>query len=166
MASVVITKIVLNNFKSYGQETIDNVDPFLNVIVGKNGHGKSNIHHGKPKITSAFAENFRVKLAPNSTLIWVEYWTEIPSCSGLTFEALLFLLTDLTNGTGKIDVKTYMNEVNKAEEMSVIATLLVKNNQMVSLQEDSSLLKFAKLLDPRWLTYPSFLMEKLPSKKG
>ena len=50
----------------------------------------------------------------------------------LTFEALLFLLTDLTNGTGKIDVKTYMNEVNKAEEMSVIATLLIKNNQMVS----------------------------------
>lgn len=47
MASVVITKIVLNNFKSYGQETLDNVDPQLNVIVGKNGHGKSNIHHGK-----------------------------------------------------------------------------------------------------------------------
>jgi len=50
----------------------------------------------------------------------------------LTFEALLFLLTDLTNGTGKIDVKTYMNEVNKAEEMSVIATIEIKNDQMVS----------------------------------
>ena len=132
MASVKITKIVLNNFKSYGQETIEDVDPHMNIIVGKNGHGKSNIHHGN-NLTLKIWQFFRVKLAPNSGRTFrAKCGSPLPIRS-LIFEALLFLLTDLTNGTGKIDIKTYMNEVNKAEEMSVTATLEIKNNQMVGL---------------------------------
>ena len=47
MASIKISKIELKNFKSYGEEVIENLDDKINVFVGKNGHGKSNIHHGK-----------------------------------------------------------------------------------------------------------------------
>jgi chromosome segregation ATPase len=47
MSQIKITKIVLKNFKSYEDEVISDINERMNVIVGKNGHGKSNIHHGK-----------------------------------------------------------------------------------------------------------------------
>ncbi len=47
MTSIKITKLELNNFKSYGVEVIENLNDKMNIFVGKNGHGKSNIHHGK-----------------------------------------------------------------------------------------------------------------------
>ncbi|KAF0989528.1 hypothetical protein HZS_105, partial [Henneguya salminicola] len=37
-----IKKVIINNFKSYKEATLDNLNPGLNVIVGQNGSGKSN----------------------------------------------------------------------------------------------------------------------------
>lgn len=42
-----IEEIHLKNFKSYGTGSIRDFDPRLNIIIGRNGHGKSNIHNGK-----------------------------------------------------------------------------------------------------------------------
>lgn len=50
MAEIKIKNINLQNFKSYGNETITDLNDKMNIIVGKNGHGKSNIHHGKISI--------------------------------------------------------------------------------------------------------------------
>ena len=128
MSSVRITKITLNNFKSYEKSSVEDLDPHTNVFIGKNGHGKSNIHHGKqPDLLKLPG-----KMYPR---IWLQNplvnWHGDFITNGLIDQALLFLLTDLTNGTGKIDAKTYINEINKAEEMSVIAFLEIKNNPMV-----------------------------------
>ena len=38
-----IKSIILNNFKSYKYQTISDFNERVNVIVGKNGHGKSNL---------------------------------------------------------------------------------------------------------------------------
>lgn len=39
-----VTKLVLHNFRSYADEEIDNFDDHCNVVVGRNGQGKSNLH--------------------------------------------------------------------------------------------------------------------------
>lgn len=38
-----IKSIILNNFKSYKYQNITDFNDRVNVIVGKNGHGKSNL---------------------------------------------------------------------------------------------------------------------------
>lgn len=39
-----IKRIVVQNFKSYKDTIIDKLSPKVNIIVGQNGHGKSNVH--------------------------------------------------------------------------------------------------------------------------
>lgn len=36
----------INNFKSYRKHTVFGFNPYLNVIIGGNGQGKSNIFKG------------------------------------------------------------------------------------------------------------------------
>ena len=38
--------ITLKNFKSYQNETVTNLSPHINVIIGRNGQGKSNFFKG------------------------------------------------------------------------------------------------------------------------
>jgi len=42
-----ISKLVLRNFKSYQNEAIEQLSPGVNLFVGNNGNGKSNIFIGK-----------------------------------------------------------------------------------------------------------------------
>lgn len=42
-----IKRLILHNFKSYRDVVISHIDHKANVIIGKNGHGKSNIHIGR-----------------------------------------------------------------------------------------------------------------------
>lgn len=65
MSSIKIKKIELRNFKSYGNQTIDNLHENMNVIIGKNGHGKSNVHHG---------EYFLLVFLPKILDFWLENW--------------------------------------------------------------------------------------------
>ena len=41
-----LKEIRLRNFKSYKQERITNLSKGVNLVIGKNGHGKSNLLHG------------------------------------------------------------------------------------------------------------------------
>ena len=43
-----IKQIVLRNFKSYREEIITDISKEINVVIGKNGHGKSNFYKGNP----------------------------------------------------------------------------------------------------------------------
>ena len=38
--------VTLKNFKSYESQMIANINPRINVIIGKNGQGKSNFFKG------------------------------------------------------------------------------------------------------------------------
>jgi chromosome segregation ATPase len=42
-----ILSIKIVNFKSYKEITIENLSKHYNLIIGKNGHGKSNFFDGK-----------------------------------------------------------------------------------------------------------------------
>ena len=40
-------ELVLKNFKSYKDVAITDLNPGINIVLGRNGHGKSNVHLGK-----------------------------------------------------------------------------------------------------------------------
>jgi len=42
-----IEQIIIQNFQSYKHEILDNTSGQINLILGQNGHGKSNIINGK-----------------------------------------------------------------------------------------------------------------------
>lgn len=48
-----IKRLILHNFKSYRDVVISYIDQKANIIIGKNGHGKSNIHIGSLASISA-----------------------------------------------------------------------------------------------------------------
>ncbi len=48
-----IKRLILHNFKSYRDVVISHINSKANIIIGKNGHGKSNIHIGRLALTSA-----------------------------------------------------------------------------------------------------------------
>ncbi len=41
-----IKQIIIQNFQSYKYEVIEDISPYANLFLGKNGHGKSNIING------------------------------------------------------------------------------------------------------------------------
>jgi AAA15 family ATPase/GTPase len=42
--------IAIENFKSYESQVINNLNPQINIIIGKNGEGKSNFFKGNTSI--------------------------------------------------------------------------------------------------------------------
>jgi chromosome segregation ATPase len=42
-----IKNVEITGFKSYGSRKLVELDPGINVIVGKNGKGKSNVYDGE-----------------------------------------------------------------------------------------------------------------------
>lgn len=40
--------LAMKGFKSYEDELINNLSPHINIIIGKNGEGKSNFFKGTP----------------------------------------------------------------------------------------------------------------------
>ena len=47
-----IKRLVLHNFKSYRDAVIKDIDGHSNIVIGKNGHGKSNVHIGRNPLPS------------------------------------------------------------------------------------------------------------------
>jgi AAA15 family ATPase/GTPase len=64
--------IALKNFKSYDHQLVNNLSPHINVILGKNGDGKSNFFKGtapliQPSTSSSPIRSTTTK--QNTTLI-------------------------------------------------------------------------------------------------
>jgi Chromosome segregation ATPases len=57
-----IKQIIIQNFQSYKYEVIDDISPYANLILGKNGHGKSNIINGILKFIIKFTISCHVCL--------------------------------------------------------------------------------------------------------
>jgi recombinational DNA repair ATPase RecF len=62
-----IVSIVLKNFRSYSAETVDLLNNRMNVILGRNGEGKSNLLRCKIYIYSAILFVLSDKIQFNQT---------------------------------------------------------------------------------------------------
>jgi chromosome segregation ATPase len=50
---MIIKRVSLHNFKNYVDVTWQDIGEGVNVILGKNGRGKSNLYHGRCTSRSA-----------------------------------------------------------------------------------------------------------------
>ena len=80
-----ITSIYIKNFKSYLDFRLNDLNPCLNVVIGKNGHGKSNFFQGYNLIS----------YPPSPSLIPFLFLLFTPLTLLLIF--LLLLFTQLTS---------------------------------------------------------------------
>lgn len=49
--------IKLKNYKSYDQETVEDLSKGINIFLGRNGHGKSNLFSS---LTFLFTDKFHI----------------------------------------------------------------------------------------------------------
>lgn len=54
--------IAIENFKSYESQVINNLNPHINIIIGKNGEGKSNFFKGNASIMQPSASHLLTRL--------------------------------------------------------------------------------------------------------
>lgn len=62
-----IVSVTLKNFRSYATETVDQFNPCLNVVLGRNGDGKSNLLRGNLSGNSALLFVLSDKVLFNET---------------------------------------------------------------------------------------------------
>ena len=75
---ILMQTVSIKNFKSYQQQLIHGLSPNINVILGKNGQGKSNLfkgnHHMMQLCHSPSPIGFH-SIAQNSTTVFIGAWT-------------------------------------------------------------------------------------------
>ena len=74
--------VTLKNFKSYKNQMVTNISPRINLIIGKNGQGKSNFFKGTLPAIQPSSSHLQIKYISTGTSTTLTSMYTLPHSAG------------------------------------------------------------------------------------